>query len=846
MPLPVEKILPEIKKAFQEFRSVVLQAPPGAGKTTRVPLFLLEEPWLKGKKILLLEPRRLAARTCAAHMASIIKEPLGRTIGYRVRMEKKVSPETRLEVITQGVFVRKIQNDPGLEDTGLVIFDEFHERNLQSDLGFALCMDALDAFCDHLRVLVMSATMDTGAVSALMGDVPVITSSGRQYNVKTIYQKALEWNRHKVSMPRRCVRVIVQAVKTADKDILVFLPGAGEIQKVFSLLEQEALSGVEIMPLYGNLSHDQQSRVFLPLKQGRRKIVLATSIAETSLTIDGIGAVVDAGLMRLPRFSPKSGMTRLETVTVSKAAADQRRGRAGRISNGTCYRMWSEYEHGLLKPFTSPEILNADLCALGLELAAWGVSEPAQLKWLDLPDPAFFDQAKELLISLGAVDIAGQITPHGKQMVRAGLHPRLSHMIIKGEAKGLGYHACLVAALLEEQDIIRNDQEFYDPDFRLRLEILQAALRREKGWQKKSRVKEKVVRKILKTCKKIAGSFNIKALSGRDNDVCENSSGLLALAYPDRVAKKRKNSENNFLMASGKGAYFPAYNSISGSEYIVALHLDGKEKKSKIFLAAPISEQEIEDEFGSEFKSLNQLSWDERRNAVAAKRQTKFKNIVIREKRLSEIDPEHGADLLLEQVRKKGLGVLPWTKKAAGFRDRVVFLRRHERYSSLPDLSDTALEDKLDSWLKPFLTGIFSFKKLEQMDFNSAFFSMLTWDEQQRVEKNAPTHIVVPSGSKCPLQYRSQGLVLESPVLKVRLQEIFSMICSPEVAGVRVTIHILSPASRPVQITDDLESFWQNTYKDVKKDLMGRYPKHYWPEDPFKAIPTSRVRPEKQ
>lgn len=844
MTFPVEKAIPEIKQALQNTGRAVLQAPPGAGKTTRVPLALLDESWLKNKKILLLEPRRLAAKTCASYMASILKQPLGRTVGYRIRMESKVSADTSIEVMTQGIFTRKIQTDPGLEDVGLVIFDEFHERNIHSDLGLALCMDALEAFCSELKILVMSATMDVKAVSSLMDDAPVIVSEGRQFDVKTIYSRMQDLKKQKSSVEINCAGKIRQALEETGEDILVFLPGAGEIRRVYSILEQELSSDIDLLPLYGNLTREQQEKVFLPSKAGNRKIVLSTSIAETSLTIDGIGVVVDSGLMRLPRFSPKTGMSRLETIPVSKAAADQRRGRAGRTAGGTCYRLWSEYDHGLLKPFTPPEILNADLCSLSLELAAWGVSDPGDLKWLNPPDSVSFDQARELLIFLGGLDNEYRITSHGRQMVRSGLHPRLAHMIIRAESRGLGDIACRIAALLEEQDIIQTDYRLHNPDFRLRLEILEDAINHKKGWQNRSGIKEKLVLKIIQTYRKIKKSFGIKQNQAGNGAVVEEPGRLLALAFPDRIARKRKKSDNNFLMASGKGAFFSHPNTLSSSEYIVALHLDGKEKNSKIFLAVPVLVNEIEEEFGYEFKTLNTVAWNDRLNAVQSKMETRFKKIVVKEKKLSEIDPEKGSAVFIEQIKKAGLQILPWTKKTLSFKARVQFLRKTDRFSSLPDLSDRALEKKLDTWLKPFLTDIFSFKNLAQMNFESAFFSMLTWDEKQLVEKNAPTHIVVPSGSKCPVQYSSQGVVIESPVLKVRLQEIFSMKATPEIAGVRMTVHILSPAQRPVQITDDLESFWKNTYKDVKKDLMGRYPKHYWPDDPFTAVPTNRVKPK--
>lgn len=841
MSLPVEQSLPEIKHVLNKYNTLVLQAPPGAGKTTRVPLALLNEPWLENKKILLLEPRRLAAKSCASHMASMLGEKVGQTVGYRIRLETKVGSDTWIEVITQGVFTRMIQGNPGLEDIGLVIFDEFHERSLQNDLGFALCNDAAQVFCDDLKILIMSATMDVSAVSSLMDDAHIVSSHGRQYDVNTIYRGPGTSGGHAVFSAQVCLMTIKKALEETQEDILVFLPGVGEIRKVQSLAEEAQWPGVLILPLYGNLSFDQQHKVFSPSNLGQRKIILATSIAETSITIDGIGVVIDSGLMRVPRFSPRTGMTHLETIPVSKATADQRQGRAGRLSNGVCYRLWSEYEHRLLKPFTPPQILSADLCSLVLELAAWGTTDPLQLKWIDSPDPVAFKQAQTLLISLGGLDQEGRITAHGKKMVRTGLHPRLAHMVIKSDEKGAGNFACLIAAILEERDILKPNQGMIDPDFRYRLEIMQTAINQRKKQVRQVFVKQNLVKKIIKTYSKIAASLSIKQGTIEDSDPGE----LLALAYPDRIAKKRVNFENRYLTALGKGASFFQPNSLSKSEYIVALHLDGKGKDAKIFLAVPISRESIEKEFSNQFETKKELVWDENRAAIKATEQVRYKKILIQESNLNKIDPEKAADLLLAQIQKRGLQSLPWTKKVISFKQRAVFLKKLNQYDKITDLSDSALLDRLDQWLKPFVYGISSLRQLEKIDFKSAFFSLLTWDEQQIIEKNAPTHLVVPSGSKLPLQYSSQGKILSSPVLKVRLQEIFSMISTPTIAGVPVTVHILSPASRPVQITNDLKSFWENTYQDVKKDLMGRYPKHYWPDDPFTALPTSRVRPKK-
>ncbi len=854
--LPVETVMPQVQSALAHHRCGVLQAPPGAGKTTRVPLALLNEPWLSDQKILVLEPRRLAARSCAAHMAGLLNEPLGRTVGYRIRMENKTGPCTRIEVITQGIFVRMIQNNPSLEGVGLVIFDEFHERNLPNDLGFALCLDAFNALCEELRLLVMSATMDAAGVSVLMGNAPVIVSKGRTFPVKTVYQGLENRINQPMALETICAMAINKALKETEHDILVFLPGVGEINNLMSRLDNLNQNNIYILPLYGNLSVKEQARVFSPSEPGWRKIVLATTIAQTSITIDGIGVVIDSGFTRVPRFSSSTGMTRLETVRVSKASADQRRGRAGRTGPGMCYRLWSEYDHHLLKAFDLPEISSADQSSLALELAAWGVLDPGQLKWLDPPDGQMFDRAKQLLGMLGALDQDGHITAHGKEMAALGVHPRLAHMMIcaKRQGRAHGCLACLIAALITERDILVFDTPETDPDIGLRLEVINdLILKKRKGYHG-FRVKKHLAEQIVRT----AGSLE-KSLyaGGRDKDIRNKLPGniradaagtLLALAYPDRIAQKRAQGAYTFLMATGKGAYFSHAGILSFCEYIVAVHLDGSRKNARIFMAAGYSKPELEKQFSKELKTCQALVWDDAGKSVQALEQVWFKKLLIKEKKISDIDQRAGSRMLLEQIKKTGLHVLPWTKKMLSLKDRAMFLKDTGRFKGLPDLSDKAVENRLDTWLTPFLSNIFSFKQLKSIDFQGAFFLLMDWDAQQIVDHNAPTHIIVPSGSKIPLQYTGQNGVLTSPVLAVRLQEMFSLKTTPKIAGntITVTLHLLSPAGRPVQVTNDLESFWQTTYKEVRKELMGRYPKHYWPDDPMSAIPTQRAKPGKK
>ena len=836
--LPIEEHLPDICKALETRRCAVIQAPPGAGKTTRVPLALLSEPWLKGKKIILLEPRRLAAVTCAAHMASLLKEKVGGTVGYQIRLDRKIGPKTRIEVVTEGIFIRKIQADPSLEDVALVIFDEFHERSIHSDLGLALCLESFEALRDDLRILVMSATLNIKGVSELMNHAPMIVSKGKSFPVHTVYCSPVNKLKRPVPIESACETVIRQAIRETGGDILVFLPGVGEIKTLLTRLMENPEPGCFILPLYGNLSAQDQARIFNPLNPGDRKIVLSTSIAETSVTIDGITVVIDSGLMRVPRFSSGTGMTRLETLPVSKASADQRRGRAGRTASGTCYRLWSEYDHGLLKPFTRPEILSVDLSSLALELSAWGVGDPGRLKWLDPPEPAAYDPAKSLLTMLGALDEQGQLTGHGKRMANSGLHPRLSHMILKGKETGRGALACRIAAFLNERDFLSFDRGETDPDIRLRLLLMEEESQKKKHSEKQVKIHKGVIKRMLESEKKLMKDFNIHP--GSMN--LEPAGALLAHAYPDRIAKKRNRKDPDFLTASGKGVFFTHTHSLSLHEYIVAVHLDGNPRNARIFLAIPFSRGVLETEFKDRLKKERTLLFDKKTNSVKALEEIRFGAIVVDEKPVTDMDPDMACDLLIKEIRKKGLSLLPWNKKLISLRDRAVFLKQSGIFPDLPDVSDKTLEDDMETWLKPFLFGILSFKELERMDLEAAFLSLLSWKMQKKIETNAPPHMVVPSGSTLPLTYRSEHGILESPELHVRLQEMFGCRTTPKIAGRAVTLHLLSPAGRPVQITKDLESFWKNAYSEVKKDLMGRYPKHFWPENPLEAVPTNRVK----
>lgn len=839
--LPIEEHLPAIREALQTRRCAVIQAPPGAGKTTRVSLALLSEPWCSGKKIILLEPRRLAAITCAAHMASILGESAGETVGYQIRLDRKTGSNTRIEVVTEGIFTRKIQSDPSLEDTALVIFDEFHERSIHSDLGLALCLESFEALREDLRILVMSATLDTKGISGLMGDAPVIASKGRSFPVDTLYLPAVNRQKRSLSIEAACEMAVHKALRETRGDILVFLPGVGEIKSLLARLKDSLDPDIRILPLYGDLPFEDQKRVFRTPAPGVRKLVLSTSIAETSVTIDNISVVIDSGLMRAPRFSAGTGLTLLSTLPVSRASADQRRGRAGRTGPGTCYRLWSEYDHGLLKPFTRPEIQSADLSTLALELSAWGVDDPGALKWLDPPDPSAYESAKDLLKWLGALDEKGRITAHGKKMAGSGLHPRLSHMVIKANQTGRGRLACRIAACLGERDFLHFDDHVNDPDIGLRLLILEEYKRKKSVSENQFRVSRGIIQRIYESERKLMQEFHITSTPPSSMRP-EEAGALLANAYPDRVAKKREDHEHTFLTASGKGLRLGHIRSVSTPEYIVAIHLDGSPSNAKVFLFAPLSREAFFKELGHGFMKEGKVYFDKITDSVRAEETLRFGAIPLETRSMENTDPERTLEILMEAIRKKGIHDLPWTKNLTSLKYRAMFLKEAGVLPDLPDLSDKSLTESLSTWLGPFLSGIKSFKELKEMDLEPAFLYLLPWESQIKIEALAPTHMVVPSGSRLPLVYRDGNGVLKTPVLSVRLQEMFGLCETPQIAGQAITLHLLSPAGRPVQITRDLKSFWKNAYKDVKKDLMGRYPKHYWPEDPVAALPTNRAK----
>ncbi len=829
--LPIDSVLPDIARALAGSSGLVLQAPPGAGKTTKVPLALLGADWLSGQRIIMLEPRRLAARAAAARMAETLGEPVGQRVGYRIRFEAKVSAATRIEVVTEGILTRMLQDDPSLPGVGLVIFDEFHERSLNADLGLALCLEAQTALRDDLKLLVMSATLDGGPVAKLMSGVPVVTSEGRAFPIETRFLARPE--------PRRfadaVTHAVAQALREEEGDVLVFLPGAGEIRRVESLLaEHPAARGVTLAPLYGDLAQDAQDRAIRRAGEGR-KVVLATAIAETSLTIDGVRVVVDGGQMRQPRFDPSSGMTRLVTLPVSRASADQRRGRAGRTAPGVCYRLWSEAEDRALQPFTPPEIMEADLAPLALDLAQWGVGDASELAWLDAPPAATLAQARELLGELGAVDGQGRMTAHGRAMNRLSMHPRLAHMVLKARDLGLGGLACDLAALLGERDIVRAERGFRDSDLRLRLDALRDGFAAHHGLS----VDRGGVARARQAAKDWRRRIGLKP--GEENGEVRDAGLLLAFAYPDRIARRRPGGEPRYALSGGSGAFFADPEPLSAEEWLVAAELDGDRREARIFLAAPLAKAEIEEHFADSIRTEASVAWDRRDEVVHARRQRRLFNLVLDEVKLDKVPPDQLAAAMAEGIRVMGLACLPWTDELMKFRERVAFLRKVDG-EAWPDLSDQALLEGLEEWLAPYLAGITRRAHLQRLDLSQAVRGMLDWEASRKLDDLAPTHVTVPSGSRVPIDYSG-----ETPVLAVRLQEMFACADTPRIAAGKVPLllHLLSPARRPVQVTQDLASFWANAYKAVKADLKGQYPKHWWPDDPMQAEPTARAKPRK-
>lgn len=820
--LPIDALLPDVRKALAEQAALVIEAPPGAGKTTRVPPALLDADWLDGRKLVMLEPRRLAARAAAHYMAAQLGEAVGQTVGYRMRLDTRIGPRTRIEVVTEGVLTRLLQSDAALSDYGLVIFDEFHERSLHADLALALCLEAHQALRPDLRLLVMSATLDGAAVARLLSNAPRLTSEGRSFPVETHY-RALAGREHIEPQVATFIRRVL--VEEAGS-VLVFLPGGGEIRRVATMLQADLPGDVDVMPLYGDLPQAAQDAAILPAAPDRRKVVLASSIAETSLTIEGVRVVVDAGLARVPRFDPVSGLTRLVTVRLSRASADQRRGRAGRTEPGVCFRLWSDGER--LEAQIVPEILQADLAPLALELAQWGALDAATLSWLDPPPGAALSQARDLLRELEALDVAGRITAHGRQLLELPLHPRLAHLVMKSAVWDAGWLACLLAALLSERDIFSGSGRHADVDARLHLLI------------KKDGAGAQVDRSRLKRVLAIAHDIAHQAGIAPEASVSPEPAGrLLALAYPDRIARRRPGKQPRYLLANGRGAYLSADDPLNAAEWLAVAELDGDVREARIFLAARADEAELRELFAEQIVTRDRMDWDENQGAVQAVREQALGAIVLEQRQLANPEPQKVMELMMAAVRRLGLSYLPWSREMRNWQARVLLLRRAQG-ESWPDVSDTHLLVTLDGWLAPCLAGRTRLAHLAEVPLKQALDALLDYRQRRELDELVPTHFTVPTGSRIPIDYTAG----ETPVLAVRLQELFGLAVTPAIAGGRMPLllHLLSPAGRPLQITRDLAGFWKSSYRDVKKDMQGRYPKHPWPDDPLHAEPTRRAK----
>ena len=835
MTLPIEEALPRLREVLTGHASVVLQAPPGAGKTTMVPLALLDEPWLNGKSIVMLEPRRLAARAAAGRMSQLRNENVGEMVGYRIRFESKVSKVTRIEVLTEGILTRRLQIDPALEGVGLVIFDEFHERHLHADLALALCLDSQRGLRDDLKILVMSATLDGAAVSRLLGDAPIVSSEGRSYPVDVHY------------LPRdpegRLPDVVAQAIQRAlgehEGDVLAFLPGAWEIRRTQSNIEAAFKnSNVDIYPLYGDLPWEQQERAIRPGgAQGRRKVVLATPIAETSLTIDGVRVVVDSGYARVPQFDPKSGLSRLVTQRISRASAEQRAGRAGRTAPGVCYRLWGETTQRGLIPQAIPEIRSADLVPLALELSAWGVQDATSLAWLDPPPAASLAQARDLLVELDALDEQGRITTAGRAMAQLPLHPRLAHMLRAAEKMQRGALACDIAALISERDILMGEAR-RSCDLTERLEVLRVFRQQgRKGAETRGADANGCARvdQAARQWRRMIGARDEAAAFDPDD-----AGQLLALAYPDRIAQQRAPNGPAYLLANGRGARLPEWEIRLRQPLLVAATLDAGEGEGLIYLAATLRAETLPALMPSHVKIEEEVRWDAEQQIVIARHVERLGALVLDSTPLKKADPAKLRAAMLEGVRRLGLDVLPWTDEARQWQARVLSLRQWFPEEDWPDVSDAALATTLNDWLAPYLDGSTRRNHLARLDMLSILKARLDWKQGQQLDSDAPTHLAVPSGSHLKLEYKPG----ESPVLAVKLQEMFGLADTPRIARGRVpvTLHLLSPARQPIQVTQDLHGFWERTYAEVKKELKGRYPKHPWPDDPWNAVPTARAK----
>ncbi|MDX2290129.1 MAG: ATP-dependent helicase HrpB [Hyphomicrobiaceae bacterium] len=821
--LPIEEVLEPLRRVLVSGTAAVLVAPPGAGKTTRVPLALLGEPWLSGRRIIVLEPRRLAARGAAERMAKLLGEEVGQTIGLRARLATRIGPRTRVEVVTEGVFTRMILDDPGLDGIGAVLFDEFHERSLDADLGLALALDACAGLREDLRLVVMSATLDTARVATLLGDAPVIESEGRAYPVETRYRGRDPHARIEDQM----ADAVVAALKSEPGSILAFLPGQGEITRTVALLAERlnTQEGIHLAPLHGAMDPADQDRAVAPPPPGSRKVVLATSIAETSLTIQGVRVVIDSGLARVPRFEPGLGVTRLETVRASRASVDQRRGRAGRTSPGVCYRLWDEAQDRGLAAYAEPEIRASDLSGVVLDCAEWGVTDPLRLSWLDPPPPAALEAARESLVAIEALAADGRITEEGRRLRALPLPPRLARMVLAAGRHGDALQAAEIAAILVERGLGGTGS-----DVSQRLE----QFRRDRG------PRAVAVRRLAQTWARTA-EHQIRTTTDQRQvpSVNRTVAGHLAVAYPDRIGKSR-GADGRYLLANGRGANLDRTDALASAPYLVVADLQGGAASTRIQLAAAASEAEILEIAGDRIEDAHDVYFDEAAAAVRARKVRRLGAITLSSVAMPVVANEATAGALAAGLAARGISRLAWSKAQANLRHRAAFVRAAGD-TSLPDVSDAALAATVQSWLAPFIVGRTRAVDVTADDLASALDALLPWSMRQALEKAAPTHFTAPTGHAHAIDYEGEG----APILSIRVQELFGLTTHPAIADGRLplTLHLLSPAHRPIQITRDLPGFWAGSWKDVKVDMKGRYPRHVWPDDPANAAPTARAKP---